>query len=290
MGDTNGHLSSSSFYGEYHGHRVEHLTILHRALGPRPRVWLVGDSSLDNKYWLQRAMNAPATNGYEEVLDPPVGPRDVCYALNELIGPNVVAINCAVEESVLRGRAQHPLPQDAFVRDNLGEEDTVIVSVGGNDVALKPTIRTIWNVLKAVCLNSEESIKSGNGWGIGYLEHLYRDETQRFVEKLTLLTRPKRVIVCMIYHPDEMSSDSWASMLLRCVQYDSRPSKLQSMIETLYERGTARIVAEGTEVVPCPLFRAMNGKDTRLYVDRVEPSELGGQAIAELLHPLISAT
>jgi hypothetical protein len=36
------------------------------------------------------------------------------------------------------------------------------------------------------------------------------------------------------------------------------------------------------------LFRAMNGKDTSLYVDRVEPSEKGGQVIAELLCSLIS--
>jgi lysophospholipase L1-like esterase len=282
-------MPSDLFYGEYHGHRVEHLELLHKALGARPRVWLVGDSSLDNKYWLPRTVTAPAINGYEALLDPPFAPRDVCYALNERIGSDAVAINCAVEESLLRGRAYRPLPQDEFVRDNLSEHDTIVLSVGGNDVASKPTMRTLFNIFKAVLLNSEQSIKSSNGgWGIRYLEHMFRDETQRFVEQLTSRTRPKRVIVCMIYHPDETPTDSWASTLLKYVQYDSAPSKLQAVIEALYDRGTTTIRVDGTEIVPCPLFRAMNGKDTSLYVDRVEPSEKGGQVIAELLSSLIS--
>ena len=46
-------VSSSRFYGEYHGHRVEDLEILL----PRLRaatdslIWTAGDSSLDNKHW-----------------------------------------------------------------------------------------------------------------------------------------------------------------------------------------------------------------------------------------------
>lgn len=47
----NDKISSASFYGEYSGHRVEHL----RKILPRLReasdriIWTAGDSSLDNK-------------------------------------------------------------------------------------------------------------------------------------------------------------------------------------------------------------------------------------------------
>ena len=85
-------IDSAQFYATYHGHRVEHLRTLHRALtdregDARPRVvFLAGDSSLDNKHWLyrpskkanvvrsltaRRSFIGAAVNGYEDVLTPP---------------------------------------------------------------------------------------------------------------------------------------------------------------------------------------------------------------------------
>ena len=49
--------------------------------GRRPLVWLAGDSSLDNKYWIP-GNTAEAIGGYERVLQPPVSRQDVCYCLN----------------------------------------------------------------------------------------------------------------------------------------------------------------------------------------------------------------
>jgi hypothetical protein len=51
----------------------------------------------------------------------------------------------AIEETTIADRApgRPPLPQDAFVAAHMKAGDVVIVSMGGNDVVLKPTPRTI---------------------------------------------------------------------------------------------------------------------------------------------------
>ena len=144
-------LSIKAFYGEYHGHKVEHLALLREhlthvrlAAAPpqappveRPVVYLAGDSSLDNKYWLSDT--APAANGYDAVLQRPVSFCDVCHFVNarlEADGGHMVALNAAVEESTLQQRMGGVLlPQDVFIRDNLQPDDVLVVNVGGNDGA-----------------------------------------------------------------------------------------------------------------------------------------------------------
>lgn len=239
---------------------------------------------MDNKYWLPEA-SAEATNGYERVLDPPLSRRDVAYWLNALGGPAMATVNCAVEESTLAARNAALLPQDVFIRDHIARDDVLVVSVGGNDVALHPTLSTLWNVLKGVFLNQVCALRASpsTAWGMPYFRTLFRDTLQRYIERLVEKTAPRVVVVCMIYFPDETCAESWAATTLRLLMYDSRPAKLQALIEAVYACATQGIIVDGTAVVACPLFHAMNGKDTALYVARVEPSEAGGEAVARLL-------
>ena len=69
-------VSAHDFYGEYHGHRIEHLHKVHTQLrssqAGRSVIFLCGDSTLDNKYWLPGIATSRAVNGFEQVLDPPV--------------------------------------------------------------------------------------------------------------------------------------------------------------------------------------------------------------------------
>jgi lysophospholipase L1-like esterase len=52
-------------------------------------------------------------------------------------------LNAAVEATALDDRAFGALlPQDAFLRDHISSDDVLVVSVGGNDVALAPTVCT----------------------------------------------------------------------------------------------------------------------------------------------------
>lgn len=280
-------IDATDFYGEYHGHRVEHLTILQRHLGERPRVFLAGDSSLDSKYWIAASNDTTPINGYEDVLTREGGHRkDVCFWLNQDLGPEYAAINCAVEESTLGERSKTLLPQDEFIRDNIGPEDVLVVSVGGNDVALRPSLSTAWNAFKAIFLNSTESIRNepGRAWGMRHFRWLFCDATQAYVKRLVSKTKPKKIVVAMIYFPDENSAvESWSGRVLKLLDYDRHPEKLQAFISAAYECGTKNIVVEGVTVVPCPLFEALNGKSSSQYVARVEPSEEGGAAMSRVI-------
>jgi len=46
-------IESSSYYGEYHGHKINHLKKILPLLRAEndQLIWTAGDSSLDNKYW-----------------------------------------------------------------------------------------------------------------------------------------------------------------------------------------------------------------------------------------------
>ena len=73
--------------------------------------------------------------------------RAVCgvrfRGLHELRG----CVNTAVEATTLSDRACSLLAQDRFLRDHIGADDIAVVSIAGNDVALKPLLGTILNML-----------------------------------------------------------------------------------------------------------------------------------------------
>lgn len=99
-------VDAAKFYAEYHSHQVSHLRSVLGWLRPRPIIWLAGDSSLDNKHWLfpvadkaatirqfaKEGMTgdylsflAPACNGLEQALNPPVAVKDVAYWVNRVV-------------------------------------------------------------------------------------------------------------------------------------------------------------------------------------------------------------
>jgi hypothetical protein len=81
-------IHPADYYGEYHGHKLCHLDSALEALrGPelRPIVFFVGDSTLDNKFWLSHDASSmvSAPRGMRDFLSPPKCVRDVatCLAL-----------------------------------------------------------------------------------------------------------------------------------------------------------------------------------------------------------------
>merc|ERR1711879_942062 len=91
---------------------------------------------------------------------------------------------------------------------------------------------------------------------------------------------PKKIVVCMIYYPDEAQTGSWADTSLGHLKYDNNPEQLQLCIRKMYELATAQVEIPGVEVVPCPLFQVLDGKTTGDYCERVEPSPQGGLKMA----------
>eukprot|EP00658_Telonema_sp_P-2_P071971 TRINITY_DN61165_c0_g1_i2.p1 TRINITY_DN61165_c0_g1~~TRINITY_DN61165_c0_g1_i2.p1 ORF type:complete len:353 (+),score=74.00 TRINITY_DN61165_c0_g1_i2:123-1181(+) len=318
-------VDTRSYYAEYHGHPTVQLqTILEHVRGEEKKsvVFLAGDSSLDNKYWFDN--RAAACNGYEGLLRPALMKQDVCYWMNyeaEARGEPVCCLNTAIEATSLNTRAFCCMPeQDEFIRDNIGEDDILVVSVGGNDIALAPVLCTCFNMGLMMCCNLECCIEhcavacppnlytvmtdpgcalcglpgfvSGSlcGWplGFGYFVDLFKNRVQHYVSRLVSKTKPKKVVICMIYYLEETGAQrSWADPALFCLGYTCWPSKLQTAIRKVYEKGTSAIKIDGVEVVPFALYTVLDGKDPTDYLQRVEPSPTGGHKIAKALLDLV---
>lgn len=296
-------LDSQDFYSEYHGHDSEDLQTLitfFRQNYPRKSlIFLAGDSSLDNKYWISGRFTrflteGNAVNGYEHILRPPISVKDVAYHLNsEALKRNMpfITVNCAVEESTLGSRIDNGkknktslLRQDTIITKNIERDDVLIVSVGGNDIALAPTFSTIWNMAILNWFNSIESIKKGpdSAWGMPYFVDLFHNKLQSYIFKLLAGKRPKKILVCLIYFPDTKVTGSWADKTLGYLGYNDNPDKLQEVIRQIFKWAISQIKIDGTEVVPVPMYEVMDGSDTNDYVQRVEPSSQGGEKMAKL--------
>ena len=115
-----------------------------------------------------KTFSAKSVNGYEQILVEPEGMvKDINYWLNyklERINqenrPNgeerlsFFSVNTAVEATTLAERSGgcymccsctlgKLLPPDRVILDNITEDDYLVVSLGGNDIALAPSIFTV---------------------------------------------------------------------------------------------------------------------------------------------------
>lgn len=285
-------VSQRQFYGEYHGHPPAALAEVVQSLRAQGKtlIWLAGDSSLDNKYWFHDT--APALNGYENILRPATMKQDVCYWVNKAAaeraaaggsaaGPPLACVNTAIEATSLNDRACSKLwAQDELIREHIGPDDILVVSVGGNDVALQPLCCTVCSMFALVyiplpacvvqncaiacppnlgnvcdlgCLgcgvpNCISSVLCGCPLGFPYMVDMFKNRVGNYVRRLVSETKPKKVVICMIYYLDEKATGGWADCALKCLCYDACPDRLQAGIEAAYYQGTSKIKIDGTEV------------------------------------------
>jgi len=303
----------SGFYDNYHGHEIHkvHEVLDYIRSKGKKTIFLAGDSSLDNKHWF--GDNAKACNGYENILEPRQSKCDVAYHINRSLADskdkNYVALNCAVEEASVGQKACGSLnSHDIFIRDNIREDDILVVSIGGNDIALNPSVCTGLNTLCltkcipnfclkmgcgtpipcddycAGCCTSSISNLSAFPPSYGYFLHLFGPRVQNYLTRLTSGPHPPRkVLICCIYYVDETKSGSWADLILGAVGYDTDPSQLQMLTRMIFKQATSQISLPNSQVVPVPLFTVMDGKDSGDYCERVEPSSQGGSKMAQLI-------
>lgn len=118
----------------------------------------------------------------------------------------------------------------------------------------------------------------------GYLVDLFKNRVENYVRRLCAARKPKRVLLCTIYYPEERASGSWADAALSLMRYDVDPGKLQCAIRQIFRHATSRVVVPGTEVVPVPLFEVLDARDGGDYEQRVEPSVVGGRKMAAAFH------
>lgn len=283
----NNKISSVKYYGEYHGHLIPHLQLVHNTiLGDRACCFLVGDSSLDNKYWID-GQPTNSVNGYQTILQGGMI-KDIAYWVNKYIceynkEPEFFYLNASVEESTLKARyGGQLLPQDKFVQDHIQNKDILICSVGGNDIALKPDPSTILN-LGTLLMQSHSDIDTGAAPGFSHFYDLWKTQTEDYIKSLCLKNKPKVIVVCTLYYLDEKPGGSWAENTLSITGYNNDPTKIQLLISKLFQLATCQIQIDGSIVIPFPLFKILDGKNTDDYVQRVEPSVLGGEKIGKAL-------
>lgn len=313
-----GGVNCAEFYAEYHSHRITHLAAVRRRLarpvaeggaGCSRFVYLFGDSTLDNKHWFfngaqlkETQMHNPAftatpVNGYDRVFATRRGRRgaprmvkDVSYWLNRLAEERLgragalCTLMTSIEESTIADRDRAPgglLVQDAFIRDHVTPRDFIIVSVGGNDIALGPTLRTVVNMLM-LTRSPEWLIRCGCAPGFGYFVRLLHTRIQSLVTRLVAKRKPRAVLICMLYYLDEHTGGSWADGTLSRLGYDANPGKLQLIIRTLFHHIKRRgfVIPGVPDVVPVPMFKVLDGKTHADYEQRVEPSVQGGRKLA----------
>jgi hypothetical protein len=288
-------INVNDFYSQYHGHPIQSLATLHQSLRKQGKriIWLLGDSSLDNKYWVHFDTATPC-NGYERVMTPMVI-ADVCYWLNESLSRNdspYAAINCAVEASTLYpsqegeniyiqfivsisqkwtdpswegyDRRDALLGHDEFVRKNLEKDDIIIVSVGGNDIALNPSLRILFSLfvmiyLYPICLSP--------------LKTLFHDDLKHYINRVCHSERPSQIILCSYYYPC-VTGMGWADKMLNMAGYDENPKKIQKLFDVI-----ANILPK--DYTRVNLSDVLCANDETDYVARVEPSVTGGKKIAQ---------
>jgi hypothetical protein len=299
-------INTTQFYFEFKGHTISDITTFHSttlALRPtKPIIYLAGDSSLDNKYWIpssgpgREPLPVDVPEIYRATLERPHPKPDVAFWLNHFLGEHATALNLAVEASLLRERDHDLLDQDRFIRDNIRTEDILIVSVGANDIAMKPTFATMRHMLQLAWLTPRGALQRGSAWCLNHFTNMFKAQVQSYVSRLVERHKPQAVIVCMIYYPLEAGASkqkSWADMPLKILGYNRFPGQLQTAIRKMYELATKQIYIPGVCVVPCALFESLDGKDEGDYVARVEPSTYGGRKMAlqlkEMIDSLITA-
>lgn len=108
-------IKAEDFYGNYHGHTIEHLELLAKALHitppapdgalgtARPRViWLAGDSSLDNKAWIREVSNLIKYPNFVSTIDETFTQgRKTQLTFNSLKEPTSLPLNGY--EKILKG-------------------------------------------------------------------------------------------------------------------------------------------------------------------------------------------
>ena len=295
-------INTSRFYFEFKGHTIPDVSAFRSttlSLRPsKPIVYLAGDSSLDNKYWVPSSspgsipLPVDVPEIYRSALDRPHPKPDVAFWLNHLLGDRATALNLAVEASTLWERDNDLLDHDKFIRDNICANDILIVSVGSNDIAMKPTFSTIRHMLQLAWLTPCSSLQKGTAWCLGYFVRMFKSEVESYVSRLVEKNKPRAVIICMIYYPLEANAsrqESWADLPLKLMGYNRFPGQLQTAIRIMYELATKRIQIPGVLVVPCALYESLNGKCEADYVARVEPSAEGGRKVALQLSEVIDS-
>ncbi|CAD7951874.1 unnamed protein product [Amoebophrya sp. A120] len=227
--------------------------------------------------------------------------KDVCYWLNRKAAesksfeqkeedalvqehpyPQLLFVNSAVEESTLSSRASGLLPQDKFVSNHLKPHDILLVSVGHNDMAFLHVQQAAWVLQEGT---TDEKLTQ---LAVENFSHIYKEDTERYINTVLGDSTCKMVVVCMLYHLDENDEAfSWWEMGFQALGLIGNPEnkrRMKVVQHALFEHALKQLqIPNAGKVVPLELSRALDGTNSLMYANRVEPSVLGGEKLADLI-------
>ncbi len=293
-------INTFDFYSEYYGHPLDLITTVHKSLREQGKriVWLLGDSSLDNKYWIGSKIpifyQAPLCNGYENIFGlsgkkkQPFGVSDICFWINHCLNQKqspFAAINCAVEASTLYDRCDTLLGHDEFVQTHLQKDDTIIVSIGGNDIILNPSLRIIVCLFLAIYVIPEyfHSTSLFKFIFLSPLRTLFHDELKIYIDKICCHQKPCQIILCSYYYPC-INGTGWADKMLKLAGYEKYPKKIQNLFNIV----SNDILPNSSEITRIDLSTILSPEDETDYISRVEPSVTGGKKISQRFCDIMS--
>merc|ERR1712232_449122 len=142
---------------------------------------------MDVSYWVNKECQSRSRARVEAAADTL---RDT----TKISPVSTACVNCAVEESCISQReVEGLLPHDKYIRDNITEEDVLVVDVGGNDVALRPTAGVIANMAWLLYLTPKIFIKQSPflAPGLFYFIYMFRYRLRSYIESLTSVRKPR---------------------------------------------------------------------------------------------------
>eukprot|EP00049_Salpingoeca_infusionum_P023771 m.13804 g.13804 ORF g.13804 m.13804 type:complete len:319 (+) comp6030_c1_seq1:152-1108(+) len=294
--------TTTEYYKSYYGHSRSHLEIAHDELRKRNKsiAFFVGDSTLDNKHWLFNPARGKVLQMASPLCTAAALPqygnlfgadgrmvKDVAYWTTRSLGQfdvSAAALNCAVEESTIGERETELFEQDYAMEELLTDQDYLVVSMGGNDVALKPSVRTIKDVLFITRCRKEGWFGFIHRRGISCLTRRFSSGIVSYLRRVLSTKKPKGLVICALYYPAVVGS-GWADTTLRLIKYDETPEPMQAVIREVYD-GILAHVQEAFPDIPirlCKMYEALDPTNAVDYVQRVEPSVEGGEKIGQLI-------
>lgn len=287
------------FYDPYYGHPLKILNFLKQEFEEKQFnfIYFLGDSTLDNKHWVRNKpqKSLPLFEKNLEYMLP-----DISFFMNKKLYENnekYICLNFAVEENHLKNRNNSTnnnlIPLNGwedYVSSNLTENDILIVSIGGNDLALKLNIPIILNLCLSLFLSDDLLRK--NPYLIYYILDIYKNYLKQFLLDIIKYKKPKMIVLCGVYFPCIDYQDSWCKNILNIMKYNvpSYRKNIHCVLEMLFEEGLKSLNSEnipeleGIEIKYIPLYKVLNCEDKEDYVAGVEPSVQGGEKMAEAFY------
>lgn len=270
-------LDVEKYYSLYYGHTLEDLKLSLQSF-KNNKIYLAGDSTLDNKFWL-KDQKVASVNEYIELLESMM--PDINYHINKLCQNKdlpFTTINCAVEEAGITDKKSLN-GQDKFIRDNITSDDILVISIGGNDLILKGIMNIVSELFNVLFFKSKADTLINFKDYIPNIIELFTTKLNAYILELTSINKPKQIIVCGMYYPCIPVCESWANKVLNILQYDTQYSKVHNIIDIIFNECICKL----ENVTPLKLSDVLDYTSTKDYVARVEPSAIGGAKIAQAI-------